>query len=320
MELVAETTDLETAEDVLSSTYAPVRIHPRGPRRGLRLERAALGPVQFHHVDMAMNFEAEGSPLGMLVFGELTSGLLRQGSDSTDRHYLPGEVFLAAQPGHPYIATVYGAEMQLAVIDPALPSQVADPAPGRTQAPVRFTGYEAISAQARMQWSAACAYVRDHLLAASGESLTPLVAASATRLLIATALATFPNNALTQPTAEDRRDGSTATLHRAVMFIDEYAHQDITIADVAAAAHVTIRAVQLHFTVTSTPPPLAICVASGSTRPIASCSAPTRNARRSAPSPTSGASAAPHGSPATTAAPTASRQAPPCAPGHARQP
>lgn len=246
MELVAETTDMEAAEDILSSTYAPVRIHPRGPRRGLRLERAALGPVQFHHVDVAMNFEAEGSPLGILVFGELTSGLLRQGSDGIDRRYLPGGVFLAAQPGHPYTATVHGAEVQLTVIDPALPGQVTDPAPGRTQAPVRFTGYEAASVQARMQWTATCAYVRG-ILAAPEASPAPLVAASAARLLVATALATFPNNALSEPTTEDRRDGSSATLHRAVRFIDEYAHQDITIADIAAAAHVTIRAVQLAF-------------------------------------------------------------------------
>lgn len=172
MELVAETTDLETAEDILSSTYAPVRIHSRGPQHGLRLERAALGPVQFHHVDVAMNFEAKSSPLDTLVFGELTSGLLRQGSDGGDRHYLPGEVILAAQSGHPFIATVLGAEAQLTVIDPALPSQVADPAPDRAQAPVRFTGYEAVSAQARRQWAATCDYVRGHLLSAAGASPT----------------------------------------------------------------------------------------------------------------------------------------------------
>ena len=247
MELVAETTDLETAEDILSSTYAPVRIHSRGPRHGLRLERAALGPVQFHHVDVAMNFEAKSSPLDTLVFGELTSGLLRQGSDGGDRHYLPGEVILAAQSGHPFIATVLGAEAQLTVIDPALPSQVADPAPDRAQAPVRFTGYEAVSAQARRQWAATCDYVRGHLLSAAGASPTPLVAASAARLLVATALATFPNNAITEPTVEDRRDSSPATLHQAVIFIDEHAHQDISIVNIAAAAHVTIRAVQLAF-------------------------------------------------------------------------
>jgi transcriptional regulator GlxA family with amidase domain len=60
-------------------------------------------------------------------------------------------------------------------------------------------------------------------------------------------LATFPNTALTDPTIEDRRDAHPDTLRRAVTFIDEHAHEDITIADIAAAACVGIRAVQLAF-------------------------------------------------------------------------
>jgi transcriptional regulator GlxA family with amidase domain len=60
-------------------------------------------------------------------------------------------------------------------------------------------------------------------------------------------LATFPSNALTEPTAVDRHDASPATLRRAVAFIDEHARQDITVADIAASAFVTIRAVQLAF-------------------------------------------------------------------------
>ena len=42
-------------------------------------------------------------------------------------------------------------------------------------------------------------------------------------------------------------DASPATLKRAVAFIEENAQQDITIADIAAAASVTMRAVQLAF-------------------------------------------------------------------------
>jgi transcriptional regulator GlxA family with amidase domain len=61
------------------------------------------------------------------------------------------------------------------------------------------------------------------------------------------ALATFPNNALTDPTIEDRHDGSPATLRRAAAFIDEHADQDISPAGIATAARVTIRAVQLAF-------------------------------------------------------------------------
>lgn len=247
MNVVAETTDLETAEDILSATYAPIRIHPRGLRCGLRLEQTALGPMQFHHVSLGMDFDAEGDPLEALVFGELTSGQVRQKSNGSDRRYVPGEVFLAARCSDPYTVTVHGADVQLTLLDPALPSQVADSAPGRAQVPVRFTGYEPVSAQAREQWKSTCAYLREHLLADPAVAATSLVAASATRLLVATALATFPNNALTDPTTQDRHDSSPATLHRATAFIDEYAHQDIALADIAAAAHVTIRAVQLAF-------------------------------------------------------------------------
>lgn len=247
MNVVAETFDLETAEDILSSTYAPVRIYPRGPRRGLRLEQTALGPVQFHRVSVGMDFDAEGDPLEALVFGELTSGQVCQQSDHSDRRYRPGEVFLAARYSDPYTATVHGADVRLTLLDPALPSQVADSAPGRAQLPVRFTGYEPVSAQAGQQWKATCAYLREQLLTDPEAAATPLVAASAARLLVATALATFPNNALTDPTTQDRYDGSPATLSRAIAFIDEHAHDDIALADIAAAAGVTIRAVQLAF-------------------------------------------------------------------------
>jgi AraC-like DNA-binding protein len=194
-----------------------------------------------------MDFDADGDPLDAVIFGELLSGQIRQQSDGSDRRYVPGGVFLAARYTDPYTSTVQGADVRLTVIDPALPSQVADPAPSRAQVPVRFTGYEPVSAQALEQWKSTCAYVRENLLGDLGAAATPLVVATATRLLVATALATFPNNALTDPTTQDQHDSSPATLHRAVTFIDEHAHQDITLADIAAAAHVTIRAVQLAF-------------------------------------------------------------------------
>jgi transcriptional regulator GlxA family with amidase domain len=65
--------------------------------------------------------------------------------------------------------------------------------------------------------------------------------------LTAAILSTFPNTALTEPTIADRRDVHPATLRRAVAFIDEHAQADISIADIAAAANVSIHAVQLAF-------------------------------------------------------------------------
>lgn len=237
---------LEAATEVLGTVYGPVRINARGPRRGIRLEQAALGPVQLHQVTLAMEFDAAGQRPQALVFGELTSGRLRQDSTGGDRHYQPGDVFFAGPPGHAYAATVHDADMLLTVIDPELTGQVTAPAPGRAPAPVQFTGDHAVSPAAARQWTATAAYLRG-LLTCPEAIVAPLVAASAARLLVAATLAAFPNDAVTEPGTQDLHDGTTATLRRAVAFIDEHAHEDITLADIAIAARVTTRAVQLAF-------------------------------------------------------------------------
>jgi transcriptional regulator GlxA family with amidase domain len=56
-----------------------------------------------------------------------------------------------------------------------------------------------------------------------------------------------PGSALRDLAAQDRFDSSPATLRRAVAFIDEHAGRDLTVADIAAASFVTVRAVQLAF-------------------------------------------------------------------------
>jgi AraC-like DNA-binding protein len=245
---VFETADVEAAAHLLSSAYGSMRIAARGERQGIRLTQMSAGRVRLDHNKFAMRFDIDASALDVLVFGELKAGLVRFGSDRDDRYYRPGQVFFSAQPEHPYTATMDGTEVELVIIDPTLPSQVANAAPGRAPQPVRFTGHEAVSANAARQWRATYAHVRATLLAQPDDAAAqPLFASSAARLLVAVALATFPNNAVTDPTAEDRRDAHPATLRRAVAFIDEHAHEDISIADIAAAAHVTIRAVQLAF-------------------------------------------------------------------------
>jgi transcriptional regulator GlxA family with amidase domain len=60
-------------------------------------------------------------------------------------------------------------------------------------------------------------------------------------------LSTFPNNALFDPTIEDRHDSRPVLVRRAVAFIDDNAHRDIALADIAAAVDITPRAVQYGF-------------------------------------------------------------------------
>jgi AraC-like DNA-binding protein len=111
-------------------------------------------------------------------------------------------------------------------------------------APLRFLSTYPAGAAARAQWQNTSDYA-DRVLANPEAAVSPLITGSTGRLLAATALAVFPNTALAGPGARDRSDASPATLRRAIAFIDEHAHDDITGAEIAAAAGVTVRAVQL---------------------------------------------------------------------------
>ena len=62
--------------------------------------------------------------------------------------------------------------------------------------------------------------------------------------LAATLLDNFPNNAVADPTIEDRRDTAPALLRRAIAFVDDNAHTDICLTDIAAAVFVTPGALQ----------------------------------------------------------------------------
>jgi AraC-like DNA-binding protein len=240
-----ETTSLEATLRILAAVRGAVRVRSCGPRLGMRMVRDTLGPLRFDQMRYAMAFVAEAGPLGALYFCHVSAGTIAFHSDGQERRYRAGGVCLIAQPEHGSTAMVRCDAHELAIIDPGMLSQVASAIPGT--GPVRFTGYDAISAAAAGRYQRTSIWLRDQVLANPEARAQPLVTSAAARLLIATLLATFPSTALTDPTAADRRDASAGTVHRAVTFIDEHAQDDISTADIATAAQVSIRTVQLAF-------------------------------------------------------------------------
>jgi AraC-like DNA-binding protein len=239
--------DVEATLALLSDLRGAVRIHAQGERGGMRLEQDRVGPVTLDRTTFGLDMDADVDPTQALVFGHVTGGAVGFRIGTAEHWHGDSDAYLVAQPGHERTSMIRGGVHDQAVIDPVLPSQIAETAPCRTQHPVRFTGFEPISEHAARQWRATYAYVRDTLLPIPDTSAGQLIAASAAMLLVATALAVFPNDALADPTIEDRHDAHTETVRRAVAYIDEHAHLDITTADIAAAAFVTIRAIQLAF-------------------------------------------------------------------------
>jgi AraC-like DNA-binding protein len=248
METVIEATDPQTVRHILGGAYRVTRIDARGQRYKVRLSQAWLDSVRLDQVSFGMDLAiATGGPIGALVFGHVISGLVICDSGGSERPQLPGEVFLAAQPEHSYTVSIYNAQIELAVIDPALVRDVASSTDGNSTGPVRFTGYGAVSAQAAQSWKRTYAYVRDQVKATSSAADQPLVGGMAKRLLVAAALTTFPNDAVSGPVPAEHGDASAVTARRAAVFIDENAGHEISADDIAAAAHVSMRAVQLAF-------------------------------------------------------------------------
>lgn len=116
-------------------------------------------------------------------------------------------------------------------LDAALLDRITASVPARQPGPVRFTHLAPRSPAAATCWNAARSYVAA-MLADPQAAAQPLVTGNAATLLAAAALATFPNDALTDPTVTDRHDASAATVRRAAALIDEHAHEDIAAADI----------------------------------------------------------------------------------------
>lgn len=249
MEERIEAAGLEEAEHVLGQKYASLQLDPVDCLPGtLRLATSWVGPVRLDRMRLRMRFHAEVEPLGAFVFACVRSGHVghRQGGGA-ERRFSAGEPFLTVDPDRPYAATIDDLDADLALLDPPLVNEVAQTASARPEDPVRFTGYQAVSVRAAEQFRATYTYVRDQASSSPGFADQPLVAGATARLLAATALATFPNTSLTDPTRTDRHDAHPQTLRRAIAFIETHADQDINVTDIAGAAHVTIRAIQLVF-------------------------------------------------------------------------
>jgi AraC-like DNA-binding protein len=253
-----ETTAVRTTEYEISAANAigqflvdaygtSMRIRSGDDDRHLfRHRRTEAGAFALEVACQSADLEFEVEPLNTIVVTRTTTSRLERDAGGAHRRYGTGQLFVMSHPDQPYTARWMPGEIQNCIIDPAQLARVAVTASTRRVEPARFTSLDAGTPALAAHWWATRSYVAD-LLANPEASAAPLVIASAGQLLAAATLATFPNTAVTDPGIQDRRDASTQTLRRAVAFIDEHAADNISVADVATAANVTIRAVQLAF-------------------------------------------------------------------------
>ncbi|MGW3209822.1 helix-turn-helix transcriptional regulator [Streptomyces sp. NPDC001135] len=243
-----DSADLAVTEDFLSRAYARMRIGSSTPGAGrARIRRSAIAPVSVDELTLDFEMNYSVTPLGRICLCVVHEGTVRDHGFAgvEDDRFGPGDVVLFAPPDLPYTGRICNARYNITMLDPELLAQVAAGPDGSR--PVRLTGHRPRSAAAARQLSQAIGHLRDHVLSDPGTADQPLIAATAGQYLAASVLNAFPNTALTEPTPADRRDARPETLRRALAYIDDHADQPVTVADIATAAHVTVRALQYAF-------------------------------------------------------------------------
>ncbi|MBA2956093.1 helix-turn-helix domain-containing protein [Nocardioides sp. MAH-18] len=238
--------DVGASEALLREHYSAMRVRPTDGRHLLRMDQRRLGRLRLDQNTFGMTLEVEAAPLGAVVVARVLAGTASYGRGHDERRYRRGDLYVTADPDEGFCATLDDFQGAIAVLDPSLLDEIAEPSPGAGST-VRLVSLDPSSASAADLWWRTYCFVRDSTDAAGSEALSPIFEQEARRLLGAATVAAFPSTADVEPTIEDRRDAHTRTLRRAAQFIEANAWRDITIKEIAEAAGVTIRTVQLSF-------------------------------------------------------------------------
>ncbi|MEU6845349.1 helix-turn-helix transcriptional regulator [Streptomyces sp. NPDC046716] len=247
-----ESESLSATEEFLSRAFTPMTIGGRPSDTRARIARRSAGELTVDELAFGYTMSYDAGPLDKLCLVSMNQGVHTSGEEACG----PGETFLVAQPDRPYSGEVREADYTIVSFGPEHLQAAAGPSAGR----VRLTGTRAVSPEANRLLHSTVAYLRDVVFAPAGTDApsSPLLIGNALRHLAAVTLTCLPNTTHDSgPTRTDTRDARPHTLGRALTYIDENAHRDIGLADIAAAAFVTPRALQYAFTRHAGTTPLA---------------------------------------------------------------
>jgi AraC-like DNA-binding protein len=250
--LLLNTHDLSKAEEVLGQTYAAVRLGSSSSATHLRLSRNYLASLSIDDAEFSADLSYDTDSPERICLCRVRSGVIEEHLPAQEQSRVGADQLIALGAlDVPFTGGVEHAHFDVLMVDRNIFDRVAAVGNRRNPEPVRLTDSRPMSNAASRHLVHAIDYFRDRVLAESvasdGLSSAGLIASTATQYLAASMLAAFPNNALIDPSIEDRHDTTPLLLRRAIAFIEEHADSDVSIADIAAAVGVTPRAVQLMF-------------------------------------------------------------------------
>ncbi|MEU6214508.1 helix-turn-helix transcriptional regulator [Streptomyces sp. NPDC047023] len=245
----------EGVEEFLAQGFGECRLGA-GSQAVNRVSRMSVGSMTLDDVELGCSVS-----FGMERFDVTCMTVVTRGSMTVRRlrgvSVTPGEACLVEQSSVPLNGTLRGTHYTTIALDPEIVRDTA-PVGARHRRPVQFTSHKPLSPEAGHMVTQVLRAVQSNVFANPGVHTAPLVLSHAAQFLAAAMLAAVPNTAMeSEWTLTDCRDARRTTFEAAVSFIEDNAHRDITLADIATAARVTPRAVQHAFARQGEPSPLA---------------------------------------------------------------
>ena len=242
------TDDIAAADDFLRRTYWDYDARPLGTVEVFRFHHAARsdGPCAMVELEHNAPYEHVTEASGQLMLVSVRRGRVERTTCAGTERFTAGDVFLLAQPGEGY--SLRWDELQAVAMPVRLPDAAGADGTSADAAgqAVRFGRLAPHCPGQRAMLRRTFGYIDKVVLDPDSAQSSELVLGSAARLVQALVTDVFgaPGNGFE---TREQAVGDQGTFGRARDYIEANADRDITLADIAAAAFASPRAVQLSF-------------------------------------------------------------------------
>ncbi len=250
MRLCIDTADPEEAHDWLRLAYVDHSARLSGNRESFRFSHrlADCGSFTFGAAQHSMTLHGEWEPLeDTVLFSHLISGRFHIRSHRSAVLATPGDVFAYDPESRMSVMwsdiRMANVRIKRATVDRIATTLIGD---DRSAGPVGFDLARPLSESRAMHWKRLMQYVTGDVIANPDVHSSPILMGQALRLIVASALETFPNSTLDRA-RHSASAASPGSVRRAMAYIEEHADSDIDLTDIAEAAHVGPRALQRAF-------------------------------------------------------------------------
>jgi AraC-like DNA-binding protein len=210
----------------------------------ISFDQIEVGPVAVADLRVPFAVDAELAGEDSYIFTILLRGAVEYECAGGEERFEQGDVFLGLEPDSRRGARADRIRARTVNLPAAFFEEIVGGAEDGAR-PWRFESLRPIPGGDR-RWREAVGFF-DEIVTDPATSDEPLITGPTTRLLAAVALSAFPNGAIPSTTRADGRDAQPENLRRAVAFIEENPSRDISVVDIARAANVSPRSVQLAF-------------------------------------------------------------------------